>query len=113
MLDIIVFLLPSVLGLKIFKNLNKNKSIFDYVIYYLLFVLFTNLFVLIIFNGISEGMYNLTDMLDTNVLSYLFNSTIINIILPVVFTIINKYITFDIEVVNEKKVKKTKSSNRK
>ena len=113
MLTIIAFALPSVLGIKIFMNFNKNKKGSDLLIFFLLFVLFSNFISMIIANIINVDIYNLTDYINNSLdftIYYILNSLIINIILSIIFTIIDKYVTFDIEVENERKTKKSKNS---
>jgi len=113
MLTIMSFVLPSVLGIKIFMNLNKSKKGIDIVIFFLLFLLFSNFISMIIANIINADIYSLTDYINNSLdftIYYILNSLIINVILSIIFTIIDKYVTFDIEVKNEKKTKKRKNN---
>lgn len=106
---IFAFILPSVLGLKLFMHFNKNKKMFDLIIYYLLFILFSNLVVMIIVNITHGGVQNIFEYLNSDLLvtiNYTINALIINILLSIIFTVIDKYIVFDIEVENERKKKK-------
>ena len=104
MIEIIIFLLPSVLGLKLFMTLIKNKEIFEYIIYYLLHVLFSNFITIFIFNIIVGKQNNIVEFANNYIIEYMFISLILNIILSIVFTIICKYVTLDIEVKNGKKI---------
>lgn len=109
----IVYLLPSILGLKLFMNFNKERKIFDLIIYYLLFVLFSNFFAMIFLIITNSGEYNLINYSSTNLLfcvKYMSVTLFLNIILSVLFSIISKYFTFTIEVENERKTKGKKIS---
>ena len=106
----IALLLPSVFGLKIFNNSNKNEKMLDQIIYYFLFVLFSN----VICFGILENLgkkINLIEAISLDyefVLRYATLSIIINFILANLFTIIIKNFNFNIEVEYEKKQKRQK-----
>ncbi len=112
---LIVYMLPSILGLKMFMNFNKEKKIFDLIIYYLLFVLFSNFFAMVFLMIINQGELNLINYSTTNFLfsvKYMAVALVLNVILSILFSVISKYFTFTIEVENEKKSKrKTKSKN--
>ena len=101
----IVFMLPSILGLKLFMNFNRDKKIFDYIVYYLLFTVCSNFIamgILILFN---KGELNLIEYSMSNFIfctKYMFILFVINSILSILFTIISKYFVFTIEVENEK-----------
>jgi len=111
----IIYLLPSVLGLKLFMNFNKERKLFDLIIYYLLFVLFSNLFTMMFWIITNNGKYNLINFSSIDFdfcVSYISVALVLNVILSILFSIISKYITFTIEVENEGKTKrKTKPKN--
>ena len=109
----IIYFLPSVLGLKIFCILNKDEKKFDLLINYLLFVLFSNFFCMVILNVMGRSVYDLFNTLETNFsfsFKYIFMTMLLNIILSILFTIINKYLKISIEVEKNEKRKKTKST---
>lgn len=111
----IVYMLPSVLGLKMFSNFNKEKKLFDLIVYYLLFVLFSNFFTMVFLMVTNNGEDNLINYSSTNFLfavKYMTICLILNVILSILFSIISKYFTFTIEVENgNKKNSKSKSKN--
>ena len=109
----IIFFLPSVFGLKLFMNFNKENKKMDLLIYYFLFVLFSNLGVLTIMIIFNKGINNLLDYAMTNFIfcvKYMYMSLFVNFILSIVFSIIIKYFTFTvgIEYEGKKTSKKTK-----
>lgn len=112
MITIITFVLPSVLGIKLFMHFNRNKKNIDLIMFFLIFVLFSNFITMILANIISNNIYNIEEYVNNNLvftIYYIFISLIVNVILSIIFTIIDKYLVFDIEVENERKTKKRKS----
>lgn len=110
---IITFILPSILGIKLFMHFNKNKKLIDLVIYYLLFLLFSNFIVMIISNIANVDINNIIDYAKNNLsftIFYISVSLLSNIILSIIITIIDKYLIFDIEVENERKRKSSKNN---
>ena len=111
----IVYLLPSILGLKLFTNFNRERKIIDLIIYYLLFVLFSNFFAMIFLAITKSGEYDLINYSSTNFVfcvKYMSIVLILNVILSILFSVISKYFIFTIEVENEKiKKRKAKSKN--
>ena len=106
---IIVYFLPSILGLILYLHLNKEKiENINKIIIYLLFVLLTNYCSIIFDLVFNKFEYNLTEYIENNLpfaFKYITLSIIINILLSFVLTIIKKYINISIEVKNEKKNK--------
>jgi len=109
---VLVYLLPSILGLKLFIYFNKDYKLLDISIYYLLFILFSNYISFIILIIFKWGEYNLLEYSSTNFVfcvKYMTILLFVNIILAILFTIIKKYFTFTIEVENARiKNKKNK-----
>lgn len=108
----IVYFLPSILGLKIFRNLNKEKKYFDLIINYFMFVLFSNLLCTIIFFVMDKKIINLSDTLASSYgfsYGYMLVAMALNIILSILSTIVGKYFEVSIEVENGKKEKSKKS----
>ena len=104
----IVFFLPSVFGLKIFMNSNKEEKWFNLLIYYLLLVLFSNFIELYILSYSNLGDLNLVDYIQNSYIisaKYIFVNLLLNLFLSIIFTIIKKYFMFSIEVVHEPKKK--------
>lgn len=107
----IVFLLPSVLGIKVFLHLNENKKDWGTILYYLLFVLFSNYFCMIYLAFTRKMEISLIEYAANNyifAIKYITLTLIINFFLAILFTIIKKYFVFSIEVENGKKKKKNK-----
>ena len=107
---IIVFFLPSIFGLKMFMNFNKEEKWFNLLVYYLLLVLFSNFIEISILSYSNLGDLNLTSYIESSyvfTVKYIFINIILNFLLSIIFTIIKKYFTFTIEVEHEKK-KRTK-----
>ena len=110
--SLLTFILPGVFGIKLFIHFNKNKKIFDLVITYLLFLLFSNLITMSIISLLNKEIHNIVEYASNNLqftLYYILVSLIVNFILSIVFTVIDKYVIFDIEVENERKTKKRKN----
>jgi len=110
----IVYFLPSVLGLKIFRNLNKEKKYFDLILNYFMFVLFSNIFCAIIFFLMGKEIINLSTTLSSSYkfsYAYMLICMALNVILSVLSTILGKYFEVSIEVENGRKEKKKKKNN--
>lgn len=108
---IIVFLLPSILGIKLFTYLSNDKKLYNTILYYLLFVLFSNYLSMIIVAIKNNLELNLVEYSMNNYIfsiKYITLMLLINIFLAVVFIIIKKYFYCTIEVENGKKNKKIK-----
>lgn len=108
---IIVFMLPSVLGIKIFNHLNGNKIDFNALIYYLLLVLFSNYGCMCYLALTNKLEVNLVEYALGNYIfsiKYITLMLVLNAILSVIFTIIRKYFVFSIEVENDRKKKENK-----
>lgn len=110
---LITYFLPSILGLKLFSTMNKETNKFNLIIYYLLFVLFSNFFCMFILLISDQAIYNLSNTLENNLsfcFKYIFITMVLNIILSALFTIISKYLTISIEVEKDGKIKKRKNN---
>lgn len=108
---LIVFLLPSVLAIKLFIHLNNEKKVSDMIIYYSLFALFSNCISMILVAIKNKTALNLVEYATNNYIfsiKYIILMVIVNIFLAILFTIIKKYFYFTIEVENGKKKKKNK-----
>jgi len=106
---IIVFLLPSILALKTYINLNKENKLSLCIINYLLFVLFSNYIAMLILMIFKGEVINLVAHAENDYIfcvKYITLSILINIILSIVATIVEKYISFEIEVENGRKKNK-------
>ena len=89
----IVYFLPSVFGLKLFINFNKERKLFDLIVYYLLFVLFSNFITMAILTLISEGQFNWVNHSATSFdfcVKYMVFTMLLNVILSILYTIITK-----------------------
>ena len=108
----IVYFLPSDFGLKLFINFNKERKLFDSILYYLLFVLFSNFIAMTILTLISEGEFNWLNHSATSFdfcVKYMAFTMLLNVILSILFTIISKYFNIEIEVQNGRKEKTKKN----
>lgn len=106
MLAAICLFLPSILGLKFLMHLNKNMNIKDMIIYYLLLVLFSNFICVGVMSIVRKLNINLIAELEAYTLTafkYLTLGIIANLILALIFTVFIKFISFKIEVNNDKK----------
>ena len=59
--NLFVYLLPSIIGIKIYNVLTKNNNIKDLIINYLSSVLISNLIIMIILSIKNKFQYNLTE----------------------------------------------------
>lgn len=112
---IIVFILPSVLGLKLFMHFNKDKKIFDLITTYLLFLLLSNFMAMTISYIYTKTITDIVAYASGCLLfaiKYMSLMLILNVVLSILSTIIDKYLIFDIEVENERKTNKRKSIKR-
>lgn len=110
---ILILFLPSIFGLKLFMNFNKNKTKFDLIVYYFLLVLFSNFLAMLLLILLNCGGYKLSDYVTVNIacsVRYITIMLILNLFLSILFSIMSKYFTFVIEVENEEKSKKQKNS---
>lgn len=102
--SLIVYLLPSIIGLKIYEVLTKNKNIKDIIINYLSLILLSNFILIIILYIKNKFEYNLTEFIESNMsfsIKYILISIIINIILGYIYSIINKDVSFKLERINQ------------
>lgn len=95
---------PSLIGISFYNKLSKKKK-FN-IIKYLIYVLLSNMIVLLIlkyFTSFNGDIYNQLAIYSHYAFRYSLLLIFINLIIGFLdFTIVN-YINFDIEVVNEKK----------
>lgn len=104
MCSLIVYLLPSIIGLKIYEVLTKNKNIKDLIINYLSLILLSNFILMNILYIKNKFEYNLTEFIESNMsfsIKYILISIIINIILGYIYSIMNKNISFKLERINQ------------
>lgn len=109
--NLFVYLLPSIIGIKIYNVLTKNNNIKDLIINYLSLVLSSNFILMIILYIKNKFEYNLTEFIETNMLfaiKYILISIIINIILGFIYSIINKNISFKLERIKQNETRKKK-----
>lgn len=102
--NLFVYLLPSIIGIKIYNVLTKNNNIKDLIINYLSSVLISNLIIMIILAIKNKFQYNLTEFIETNMsfsIKYILISIIINIILGYIYSIMNKNVSFKLERINQ------------
>lgn len=102
--SLIVYLLPSIIGLKIYEVLTKNKNIKDLIINYLSLILLSNFILMIILYIKNKFEYNLTEFIETNMIfsiKYILISIIINVILGYVYSILNRNVSFKLERINQ------------
>jgi len=106
-----VFLLPSIFGIKVYLHLNGNKKSWDTILDYLLLVLFSNYFCMAVVALTNKLEIDLVGYVQSNYifsLKYIFLMLITNLILAVLFTIIKEYLVFSVEVENVKEKKNKK-----
>ena len=106
--NIIVYFLPSIIGLSLYLQMNEKTDIFNKVRIYMLFVLISNYFCIIFDYIINKFQYNLTEYIENNLgfaIKYITLLIIVNIILAFIYTIIKKYINISVEVKHERKNK--------
>lgn len=109
--NLFVYLLPSIIGIKIYNVLTKNNNIKDLIINYLSLVLSSNFILMIILYIKNKFEYNLTEFIETNMLfaiKYISMSIVINILLGYIFSIINKNISFKLERIKQDETRKKK-----
>ena len=109
--NLFVYLLPSIIGIKIYNVLTKNNNIKDLIINYLSSVLISNLIIMIILSIKNKFQYNLTEYIETNMLfaiKYILMSIVINILLGYIFSIINKNISLKLERIKQDETRKKK-----
>lgn len=109
--SLIVYLLPSIIGIKIYEVLTNNKNTKDLIINYLSLVLLSNFILVIVLYIKNKFEYNLTNFIENNMIfsiKYIIISIIINTLLGYIYSIINKNISFKLEriIKNEKGKKK-------
>lgn len=113
-IEIITLVLPSTLGLKIYYNLNKKTSKLELLMYFLVYILFTNFLCMCVLLIFKPHIYNLIVTLENSIrfcVKFIVLSIIINIALSIISTIISKYFSFNIEIEHEKKHSKNKKNN--
>ena len=109
--NLFVYLLPSIICIKIYNVLTKNNNIKDLIINYLSSVLISNLIIMIILSIKNKFQYNLSEYIETNMLfaiKYILMSIVINILLGYIFSIINKNISFELERIKQDETRKKK-----
>lgn len=109
--SLFVYLLPSIIGIKIYNILTKNNNIKDLIINYLSSVLISNLIIMIILSIKNKFQYNITEYIETNMLfsiKYILMSIVINVLLGYIFSIINKNISFKLERIKQDETRKKK-----
>lgn len=102
--NLIVYLLPSIIGIKIYEVLTNNKDIKDLIINYLSLVLLSNFILIIVIYIKNKFEYNLTEFIENSMLfsiKYIMISIIINILLGYLYSIINKNVSFKLERINK------------
>lgn len=112
MYSLLVLLLPSIIGLKFMDLLNKFKSIKDFIIYYLMLVLFSNylcIFIVVAINKFNENLFSYIENHLTFSFKYLTLLIIINLLLAFIFSIIIKNFNISLEVKHEKKNSKKRN----
>ena len=100
------FLLPSILGIKLFSYLDGENNNMKNISTYFIFVLLSNYICIAIDILFNKFSFNLTDYIENNLVfafKYITLSIIINIILAFLMEIIKKYIKISIEVKNNEK----------
>ena len=112
--SILVYFLPSIIGIKIYEVLTKNKNNKDLIFNYLTLVLISNFVLMIILyikNIKNRFEYNLTDFIENNMafsIKYILFSIITNILLGYLYSIINKDVSFKLERINQNEKGKKK-----
>ena len=109
--SLIAYLLPSIIGVKIYDILTNNKNNKVLILNYLSLILLSNFILMIILYIKNKFEYNLTEFTESNMvfsIKYILFSIIINIILGYIYSIINKNVSFKLERINqdEKRSKK-------
>ncbi len=102
--SLIVYLLPSIIGIKVYEVLTKNKNIKDIIINYLSLILLSNFILMIILYIKNKFEYNLTEFIESNMsfsIKYILISIVINIILGYIYSIMNKNVSFKLERINQ------------
>lgn len=102
--SLIVYLLPSIIGIKVYEVLTKNKNIKDIIINYLALILLSNFILMIILYIKNKFEYNLTEFIESNMsfsIKYILISIVINIILGYIYSIMNKNVSFKLERINQ------------
>ncbi len=106
MIAILSLMFPSVLGLKFLIHLNKNISIKDEIIYYLLLVLFSNFIcfgLIYLFKEINIDLVTYLNTYSFSAFKYIILSLLANIFMAFIITIFIKYFSFKLEVNNDSK----------
>lgn len=109
--SILVYFLPSIIGIKIYEVLTKNKNNKDLIFNYLTLVLISNFVLMIILYIKNRFEYNLTDFIENNMafsIKYILFSIITNILLGYLYSIINKDVSFKLERINQNEKGKKK-----
>lgn len=110
----IAFFLPSILGVKLFSYFNNEKNVFELIMNYLVFVLFSNLGSMLTMILIKSTATNIIDAIRYNFVfgfKYILLSIVFNIILTILLTAIKKYISVSIEVTKNEKNNNKKKKN--
>lgn len=112
---IFCFLLPSIIGIKLIVEFNKEIDLKDTFLYYLLLVLLSNFIcigVIIILNNFDGNLIMYASEHLKFAFKYILLSIIINALLAFIFSILIKNLKIALEVQKESKksVKKTKKN---
>jgi len=100
-----VILLPSILGIKIYSYLTKEKRISQNITMYLLLLLFSNITSLIISMCFFDIVGNFIYKLETDIIlsiKYTIMLIFMNFTYSILFSIIKKYLDVRLEVTYEK-----------
>lgn len=104
--SLIVYFLPSILGIKVYSILNKEKNKFELFVNYLLHVLFSNIICMLVLMLLKHDVLNLFEYIESNYIfsiKYMSLTIFINLILAFIFTILTKYFYLSVEVKHEEK----------
>ena len=107
----VVFLLPSIFGIKVFLHLNDNKKSIDTILDCLCLVLFSNYFCMSVVALSNKIEMDLVSFVQNNYIfsiKYISLMLVVNLFLAVLFTIIKEYFVFSVEVENGKEKKNNK-----
>lgn len=104
-----VYLMPSLIGLKIYDTLVEKKSNKSLCFSYLTMVFFSNFMLMIILAIKNKFALSLSEYIEGNMMfsiKYILMSLVINILLGYVYSLLNKNLSFKLERVNNEKEEK-------
>ena len=104
----VVFFLPSILGLLLYKVLTKENEVKELIINYLITTLFSNLFLMGMLIVRQHGVTNFMSYVQNNFIfsfKYILFSMIFSAVFGIVFAVVKKYLVFSVEVENGRKKK--------